>query len=102
MELPRLEPLWKKNNEQGLSVIAINTYPDTPNSGRIWVDELSLLGTDGINAAPAEPGDESADVSVEVEENSNRRGFSLPCGSGFLLPVFLVVFSLRRNKKTVL
>ena len=30
MELPRLEPLWKKYQEQGFSVIAINTYPDTP------------------------------------------------------------------------
>jgi hypothetical protein len=30
VELPRLEPLWKKYREQGLSVIAINTYPDMP------------------------------------------------------------------------
>jgi peroxiredoxin len=30
VELPRLEPLWKKYRDQGLSVVAINTYPDTP------------------------------------------------------------------------
>jgi hypothetical protein len=30
VELPRLEPLWKKYREQGLSVIAVNTFPDTP------------------------------------------------------------------------
>lgn len=30
MELPRLGPIWNKYREQGLSVIAINTYPDTP------------------------------------------------------------------------
>ncbi len=26
--MPRIEPLWRKYRDQGLSVIAINTYPD--------------------------------------------------------------------------
>ncbi len=30
MELPRIEPIWKKYRNKGLSVIAINTYPETP------------------------------------------------------------------------
>lgn len=80
----------------------MNTYPDTPNTGRLWIDELSFLGSDGISAAPAELGEEPAIVSQSEEDSDNRRGISLPCGSGFLLPAFLVAHSLRRNKKTVL
>jgi peroxiredoxin len=41
VELPRLEPLWNKYREKGLSVIAVNTYPDTPGA-REFFEENGL------------------------------------------------------------
>ncbi|UCH83239.1 MAG: TlpA family protein disulfide reductase [Candidatus Latescibacterota bacterium] len=41
MELPRLEPLWKKYGEKGLSVIAIEAVRDTERA-KSFIDENEL------------------------------------------------------------
>ena len=64
----------------------VNTYPDTPNTGKLWVDDLALLGQGATGAAPQS---ESAAPEQQAETKPGRK-LNLPCGSAFLLPVFLI------------
>lgn len=73
-----------------------NTYPDTPNLGQIWVDDLSLMGS-GATAQPPYDESESANTMADEEEQGSR-GLSLPCGSAFALPIGLIVFMWKRKK----
>ena len=41
MELPRLEPLWKKYGEKGLSIIAVEAVRDTERA-KTFIEESAL------------------------------------------------------------
>jgi len=75
-----------------------NTYPDTPNTGQIWVDDLFLITSEASLANSAE--DTEPAPSAE-EKSQESRGFSLPCGSAFALPIAIICISWtrRKNKK---
>jgi len=82
-------PFEKPDELMGLA-FGMSTYPDTPNTGKIWVDDLSLLGAQAAEAVSEDEG--------EVEQASPRRRFSLPCGSAFALPAAVIALGLLRKK----
>jgi len=78
------DPLAKPDQITGIA-FGMNADPDTPNTGTLWVDDLSLLGSRSTpGAQPAAESDQP-----EAEEPARRR--SLPCGSAFALPIMLIV-----------
>ena len=96
---------WEENAGEAFSkpeqilgmAFGFSTYEDAPNTGRLWVDDLALIGQgEPVEAAPAavEP---AADVEQPDQEQPSR-GFSLPCGSGFLLPALLITFGLYKRE----
>ena len=101
---------WEENAGQSFAkpeqvtgmAFGLSTYTDTPNTGTIWIDDLNLLGQAGAavpeSAAPAEPAE-----AGQAEEQSPSGGFSLPCGSAFLLPAVLIVLGVwTRKRNTVI
>ena len=84
------ETFSKPHQIIGIS-FGMNTYPDTPNSGTLWVDDIFLQG---IETAPV--------ISKEEEAaEKSPRGISLPCGSAFALPVMLIILGLKRKRQPV-
>ncbi len=77
------------NRPESVSGMAfgVSTYPDTNNTGTIWVDELALLG-ESVAMAEELPAAESGEG--EAASNAESGGFSLPCGMALILPVMLV------------
>ena len=92
------EPFAKPDQIIGLA-FGMNTYPDTPNTGTLWVDDLSLLGQG--SSAPAAPAlvEEQTDSSEQQEEPESARGLRLPCGAAFALPVLLISMGLLDKKR---
>jgi len=90
-------PFSKSAQVTGLA-FGFSTYPDTPNAGTIWVDDLSLFG--GPTISKAEPMAEAPSSTFEQsEENESSDRFQLPCGSAiFALPFLLIgVVLMKRN-----
>ena len=82
------QPFAKPDQVMGVA-FGMNTYPDTPNTGQLWVDDLSLLGQG--SAPPAAPAQAEADATEgEAQDAETSGGLQLPCGIGFILPVFLI------------
>lgn len=61
--------------------LGFNTYPDTPNAGEIWVDEMRLIGAappSSVASPPAMPATEGAAAPTaappEDQEEGGRRG----------------------------
>ena len=78
----------------------MNTYPDTPNTGTLWVDDLSLMGQAPAQAAaPVAEVEEEASMPEQEEEPEPSRGFKLPCGAAFALPVLLITTGMLNSKK---
>ena len=94
------------NPERVLGIaFGMSTYPDTPNTGTLWVDDLSLLGAGQMSAVPSESNEEQAAASQPEEmeeEEEDQGGISLPCGSAFLLPAFLIVGGFVFSRKEIL
>ncbi len=92
---------WEENAGQPFSkpeqilgiAFGFSTYEDAPNTGTLWVDDITLTGQ-GQPAAAAMSAPFTEKQTGESEQPS--RGFSLPCGGGFLLPVLLIFFMLFR------
>ena len=76
----------------------MNTYPDTPNTGQLWVDDLSLLGQ-GSAPPAASSGETDAEVAEQVADDDEASGgLQLPCGIGFILPIFLLSVGMFNKK----
>jgi len=71
----------------------MNTYPDTPNNGTLWIDDLALTGS-----ADGQPVQQMAVSEEETGDGESGRR-SLPCGAGFLLPALFIVFNLKGKEK---
>jgi len=81
------EPFAKPAEILGLAFGA-STYPDTPNTGTLYIDDLSLSGGGLPDTVPAgaDPSGSQENTAQGNEESGRRRG--LPCGGAFILPVF--------------
>jgi len=91
------EPFTKPDQIVGLA-FGMSTYLDTPNTGTLWVDDLSLLGQETAPAAPPQVEDQ-AEVHEQEEELGTSRGLRLPCGAAFALPIFLISTGMLNKKR---
>jgi hypothetical protein len=87
------EPFTKPDQIVGLA-FGMSTYPDTPNTGSLWVDDLALLGQETTQTAP-----QQAAANEEEEEPETSRGLQLPCGTAFALPIFLISTGMLNRKR---
>jgi len=72
-----------------------DTYEDTPNTGTLWVDDMSLLRKEQEPAEAAPPPAQPTETAVEpVEPAESPRRPLLPCGGAIALPLALVGLSL--------
>jgi len=71
------------------------TYPDTPNTGRIWVDDISLA--DQAAALPPDENQSGGDdgTGEAAQQESSRR--RLPCGSALAVPLAFIGFLLNKR-----
>jgi len=79
--------------------IGLSTPEQERISGTLWIDDLSLLGTETAEIAPppAQPTEAAAEPAAPAE--SPRRPL-LPCGGAVAVPMLLVGLSIwsRRRK----
>ena len=87
------EPFNKPDQVSGIG-FGISTYPDTTNTGTIWVDDLRLMGNEPI--PPIAPQEQPRN-----EDGSQRRRL-LPCGSAIALPATVVgLLWLRKSRRYI-
>ena len=82
------QPFGKPDEITGFA-FGMNTFPDAPNTGTIWIDDLSLLGSAALE--PPQQSQEQAEAALDLAEEEPSRRFSLPCGSALALPSLLVL-----------
>ncbi|MBI5841811.1 MAG: hypothetical protein HZB19_17115 [Chloroflexi bacterium] len=81
------EAFAKPNQIAGMA-FGFSTYSDTPNTGTVWVDELSLSG---------EAETSSAEQPSAPKEPEQSRQPLLPCGGAIFLPFLLVALPLLKK-----
>ena len=96
-------PFAKEDQVSGMA-FGFDTYPNTPNIGTIWVDDLQFTGAQAAEAeAPAEaPVEVPAEAPVESppeEAPAEEGGSPLPCVGGFMLPIGLVGLAFWQKEK---
>ena len=98
-------PFAKQDQISGMA-LGFATYPDTSNTGTLWVDDLSLLGTEQepaeVAPPPAQPTEAAAEPAASAEpvepvESPGRP--LLPCGGAVGVPLLLVGMSLLGRKR---
>jgi len=82
-------PFARQDKVIGMA-FGLGAYEGTTNTGQLWVDDLSLMGS-GIS--PAGP-----DTAQPSAPEGPRGGF-LPCGGALVLPMMLAVFTLQRKRR---
>ena len=91
-------PFAKQDQISGLA-FGFNTYPDTPNVGTIWVDDLHFMGAEAPAPAPdTVPQAENAPPPSAPGGEEPRRS-PLPCVGGLVLPIGLGGFAFWQRKK---
>ncbi|OQY33898.1 MAG: hypothetical protein B6I38_03020 [Anaerolineaceae bacterium 4572_5.1] len=88
-------PFAKQDQISGMA-FGFSTYPDTPNIGTIWVDDLQLMGTQSA-VQPESPASDSESEETPADESRGRR--RLPCLGSLILPLGLAGVAFRRKKK---
>ncbi len=63
-----------------------STFPDTPNAGTLWIDDLKLIGAEAV----------SQDIQPESEEGS-KPGRLLPCAGSVGVPLGLLWLGFRKR-----
>ncbi len=91
-------PFARSDQVVGLA-FGFETYADAPNTGTLWVDELSLLGAQpAVAPAPLVGGTEPAGDAGDAQRQPTFRRL-LPCGSAVAFPLGLVcVAGLMRRR----
>jgi len=89
-------PFAKMNQVAGLA-FGLGTLPDAPNTGMLWVDDLSLLVSGAAPAVAPPPAEAPAQEEPEQAQPSRRR--ILPCSGAFALPLGLVALALWRRSR---
>jgi len=87
--------LFGKPDQIAGLAFGMGTYPDTPNTGQLWVDDLSLLG--GVTQAAEELPVQEQEPSGEEEEPVRER--RLPCGISFALSAALILAGASKRRK---
>ena len=91
------EPFTKPDRIIGFA-FGMSTYPDAPNTGMLWVDDLALLGQETAPAAPP-PVEDQVGAPEQDEEPETSRELKLPCGTAFALPIFLICTGMLNKKR---
>lgn len=77
-----------------------DTYEGATNTGRIWVDDLTLLGEGAPAESPLQPVENPESAPAAAPSNEIPRRPSLPCSGAVVLPmglVFLVFWGRKRQ-----
>ena len=100
-------PFGKQDQVSGMA-FGFSTYEDTPNTGTIWIDDLQLAGSISTAADPeppepapeieTEPGGPSSD-EPEGAPADDSGGGGIPCLGALALPLGLVGYTFRRQRK---
>ncbi|MBN1304107.1 MAG: hypothetical protein JXA13_06695 [Anaerolineales bacterium] len=93
-------PFTKPDQVQGMA-FGFDTYPDTPNTGTIWVDDLNLMSGQSVEQPTAPAGDQPSDASPAPAAETGRGpvGRILPCGGAAVIPMGLLGLFLGYRKK---
>ena len=90
-------PFAKPDQVVGIA-FGFDTYEDTPNTGILWVDDLSLLGTEPPEAAPL-PVQPTEAAAEPVEPSDAPSGRPRLCGGAVAVPLLFVGLSLSIRKR---
>jgi hypothetical protein len=90
-------PFAKADQVVGMA-FGFDTYEDTPNTGTLWVDDLSLLGKEFAEVAPVPAQPTEAAVEPAPLAESPRRP-TLPCGGAVAVPLLFMGLSLWSRKR---
>lgn len=95
-------PFAKPDQVVGMA-FGFHTYEDTSNIGTLWIDDVSLLGAESVEAEPP-PAQPMESVSEPAEEPSAKpsdapRGRPSLCGGAIAVPTLLVGLSLWGRKR---
>jgi hypothetical protein len=88
-------PFTKANQVTGMA-FGLATAADAPNIGKVWVDDISLLGTAVVDAPPQSTQPPAPDQPEQTEKT--RKPF-LPCSGAIVLPLSLVLGSFLWKRK---
>jgi hypothetical protein len=98
-------PFAKPDQVVGLA-FGFDTYEDTPNTGTLWVDDLTLLGsTPAVVEQPPEAGAEPSEEPSDAPPAQPTFRRMLPCSTALIFPLGLVGLAVlmkrwRRGKIT--
>ncbi len=86
------EPL---KNSQQITGIAFGfmTLPDAPSLGKIWVDDIQLLGGEKPVESPGQPQPGEPTAAPSPVEAGEKDGGGLPCAGGAALPMGLLALA---------
>ncbi|MCJ7434233.1 MAG: hypothetical protein MUO77_12170, partial [Anaerolineales bacterium] len=94
-------PFTKANQITGMA-FGLGTLPDAPNTGTLWVDDVSLLGMTGsdVEVPPVAQQPSAPEQPGQPEQPQQPRRPLLPCGGAVAPPLSLVLgLSLLRRKR---
>jgi hypothetical protein len=78
-----------------------STYPDAPNTGMIWVDDITLAEGTAVQQAPAAPAEAGeAEAPADQEEAETPSGRPRLCGGSTALVLVFGVGALWLRKRT--
>ena len=92
-------PFAKPDQIMGMA-FGFDTYEGTSNTGKLWVDDLSLLSGDAPIEAPppaTQPSDAVSEPALPSDESPGRP--SLLCGGAVALPIGLVTLAFWQKKR---
>jgi hypothetical protein len=94
-------PFAKPDQVSGMA-FGFSTFPDTPNIGTIWVDDLLLLGSQPAVQQP-EPPTLAPGSGTDLAEAplSEPTSPGLPCLGALILPLGLVGMAFRTKRKKI-
>jgi len=90
-------PLAKTDQVVGMA-FGFDTYEGTPNTGKLWIDELSLMGTGSIDAPPPAQTPQAVGKPTKSPPSESARRRLLPCGGALALPLGLAGLAYWKRK----
>jgi len=91
------EPFTKTNEITGMS-FGLGTFPDTPNTSTILVDDISVFGIPAPTATP-EPTATFVPEQQPTTQPEETKGPSLPCAGAMVLPFAIALLPLWKKMK---
>jgi len=93
-------PFGKANQVTGMA-FGFGTLPDAPNTGAIWIDDLSLLGMaeTSVDTPPATPPMVATSAPEQPGQPEQPQRPSLPCAGALILPFLMAISPFWKNTK---